>query len=377
MNINSTTSTILHLSLLSGVGPAAIKKIISAVGNSNISAIYNWSTLEFRQSGISHKCSNEIVCGLDDKKKLEQELFAAEKSNTKIISVLDSEYPELLREIHLPPSILYVQGSCVWQQQDLIAVVGARKAGNYAKTVIRSVVPECVNSGFVIASGGAIGADSMAHQEVLNHGGKTVAVLGSGLLRPYPYSNKKLFEQIVESGGALVSPFSLFSTARPGNFPARNRIISGMSLGCLVVQAAEKSGALITAYCSLDQGREVFAVPGMVDDFLSAGCHKIIQRGAKLVCCANDIFDELNAIRKFGNVQSELFILPSTTQNEKSCDNLNSLEREILDYCRHPKSADEISQVLEKDSQEIYSALIELQFDGKIDQDFSGMWQRI
>jgi Predicted Rossmann fold nucleotide-binding protein involved in DNA uptake len=149
-----------------------------------------------------------------------------------------------------------------------------------------------VENGWVIVSGGAIGADSMAHAKTVACGGRTMAIIGSGLLNPYPSSNEKLFNDILASGGLILSPFGMQTVARPGNFPARNRVIAGLSLGCVVVQAAKKSGASITAQLALDNGREVFAVPGLFHDELSIGCHALIQQGAKIISDAYDILAE-------------------------------------------------------------------------------------
>ncbi len=221
----------------------------------------------------------------------EQELLI--KHNIRRITASDVEYPSYLKEIHCPPPQLYVQGELLNSYTKLIAVVGSRKADSYGERVIASLVPELVAHGWAIVSGGALGADSFAHKATLQARGRTIVILGSGLLMPYPSSNRKLFSSIVDQGGSLVSSFSLDTPAYPSNFPARNRIISGMSRGVIVAQAAEKSGARITAHLALEQGREVFAIPGPIDHALSIGCNRLIQQGAKLVQTIDDIFTEL------------------------------------------------------------------------------------
>jgi len=360
------------LSLISGVGPATTKKLVAFFGLDNISRVYSSRSYELRKSGISESLSQKIIDGLNNFDVLEKEVLLADSNNIKIVTMVDDDYPQVLRSVHVPPVVLYVKGELVWKERNALAFVGARKAGYYAQRVLHKIIPDCINNGFAIVSGGALGADSMAHVEAIEQGGKTVAVLGSGLLCLYPARNRPLFNQIVESGGALVSSFPLEAQPIAENFPARNRIISGLSLGTIVVQAAEKSGALITAYYALDQGREVFAVPGCVDDILSAGCHKLIQKGAKLVNSSADIFDELcnvcNLNKDCGSDEVNI--------DKVEIDDCTDFERNLLDYCVIPRSVDDISSDLKKDVNDIHIVLFDLQIKGKVEQDFSGMWQK-
>ena len=224
---------------------------------------------------------------------LDEELALLEKHSITLLTPFDNNFPEDLKQIHHPPMVLYCKGAPIEPAAKRLAIVGSRKANDYAKQVIQSLVPSLVEHGWAIVSGGAEGADTMAHQAVLDAGGNTIAVLGAGLLTPpFPASNKQLFERMVAHGGTLVSPFSLRTPADRTTFPQRNRIISGLSLGSVVVQAAQRSGALITARFALEQGRQVFAVPGLVNDDLSYGSHHLIKQGAKLVSTVSDIFEE-------------------------------------------------------------------------------------
>lgn len=232
--------TILHLSLIDGIGPQTIQKIIKSMQNSSLNSVYSFSSSDFMQMGLSHKVATVLVDGLKDVQTLQRELALIEKHGIQWLSCIDSSYPELLKNIHQPPVILYWKGNLTLSS-NRIAIVGSRKTNNYGARVIESIVPALVTHDFEIVSGGALGADTMAHQETVRTNGKTIVVFGSGLLQPYPRENKKLFEQILERDGVLMSSFPLQTTPHPGNFPARNRIIAGLSKGVVVIQAAEKA----------------------------------------------------------------------------------------------------------------------------------------
>ncbi|MGE0206491.1 MAG: DNA-processing protein DprA, partial [Candidatus Babeliales bacterium] len=242
-------------------------------------------------------------------------------------------------------------------------------ADDYAHEAIKAIVPSLVAHGWTIVSGGALGADTMAHEAALSSKGITVAVLGSGLLRPYPTKNKSLFQTIYTEGGAVVSPFPLLSDPLPGNFPARNRIISGLSRGCLVVQAAEKSGASITAHCALDQGRDVFAVPGLLNNPLSHGCHRLIQQGAKLVTSAQDILVEYGQ-DEVQEVSEQLSLVSPELESPQPL----TPEGLLIQSCKKPKAIDELVQLTGKSLHEVQESLFNLQLEGVITQDFAGLW---
>ncbi len=215
-----------------------------------------------------------------------------EKSKIKFVLPSEKEYPFLLKEISVPPRGLYYQGN-FFPEMIPLAVVGTRKISNYGKTVAKKIVQELVRYNFIIVSGLAEGVDTIAHQTALKNGGRTIAILGSGLDNIYPASNQKLAQQIIQMG-AVVSEYPLGTLPHRSNFPCRNRIISGLSWGTLVIEAPIKSGALITANFALEQNREVFAIPGPVFQLNSQGTNRLIQEGAKLVININDILKELN-----------------------------------------------------------------------------------
>ncbi len=220
-----------------------------------------------------------------------REIDLCRRKGYKIITRQDGAYPALLRHIPDPPPVLYCHGSLDGEDGH-IAMVGSRRATAYGKTSAARLARELAEKGLSVVSGMARGIDTAAHWGALDGGGRTVAVLGSGLERVYPRENRKLFHRIAECG-AVVSEFPLFSEPEPHHFPQRNRIISGMSLGTVVVEATRRSGSLITARLAAEQGREVFAVPGSVQAPTAKGTHDLIKQGAKLVENAEDIIEEV------------------------------------------------------------------------------------
>ena len=214
----------------------------------------------------------------------------------KVFSVNDRDYPQNLRRISDAPPVLYVKGQILAADDLAIAVVGARYATVYGRQVTEKLVVDLVNAGLTIVSGMARGIDSFAHKAAMDAGGRTIAVLGSGVDLIYPPENKGLYEQIVKNG-AVVSEFPLGFPSVPSNFPARNRIISGLSLGVLVTEAAVDSGSLITAGQAAEQGREVFAVPGPINSKMSAGANKLLKEGVHPVTEVLDVLDVLNVER--------------------------------------------------------------------------------
>lgn len=208
------------------------------------------------------------------------------------ITINDVEYPEILKSIHKPPPQLYINGSLKEEDKNAVAIVGSRRATVYGLEMAEKLAFDIAVCGITVVSGMARGIDSAAHRGALNAKGRTIAVMGSGHGHIYPSENKELYKRICESG-AVVTEFENDELPLSWNFPMRNRIISGLSLGLVVVEAARNSGALITADYALEQGREVFAVPGKISSLTSAGTHDLIKDGAKLVQSADDILEEL------------------------------------------------------------------------------------
>jgi DNA processing protein len=358
--MNSLDTLILHLSLIDNIGSSTINHIAYHNDFDELN-LYFFNTLDFQNIfGISYQKSKLIVEGLKDKSLLEKELDLIEKNQIKVTTILDSNYPSLLKEIEVPPSVLYYKGN-LKNSEHSISVVGSRAASGYGERVIKQLIPGLESKGWIIVSGGAFGIDTLAHKQALAFDGRTIAVLGSGLLKMYPAQNRKLFDQIIEKNGAVMSSFNLNMEPLPGNFPARNRIVSGLSRGTLVIQAAKKSGALITAKYALEQGREVFAVPGLIDNPLSEGCHYLIKSGAKLVNSVEDILQEFDI----------------TYQQKTVYDIKKEGENPILEACVEPLSLEEIHNITGIGFDRLQIQLFDLQIEGRIRQNFVGLWERI
>ena len=223
----------------------------------------------------------------------EEELNRLDQYRIKVITWNDPEYPHRLKEIDSSPPVLYVRGSLLPDDECCIAIVGTRRASAYGRQSAEELAGDLARNGITIVSGLARGIDTVAHEASLQAGGRTIAVSACGLDMVYPSSNAALARRVIEQG-ALISEFPLGATPRAEHFPLRNRIISGMSLGVLVVEAGERSGALITAHQAAEQNREVFAIPGNIFSSSSKGTNNLIQEGAKLVRNCSDIFEELN-----------------------------------------------------------------------------------
>jgi DNA processing protein len=245
---------------------------------------------------IGREVAKKIVEGRK-KIDLDRQIKLIEKNSVFLIP-LDSEfYPVSLKSIFDPPLVLFIKGEILPQDYFSIAIVGTRLASFYGRTMSEKLSRELTEKGFTIVSGGARGIDTFSHQAALRAKGRTIAVLGCGLDITYPPENKKLFGEIAEKG-AIISEFPLSTRPDKGNFPMRNRIISGLSLGVVVIEAPHKSGALITVTHANEQGREVFSVPGHADSFASRGTNQLLKEGAKLVENADDIIEELEPILK-------------------------------------------------------------------------------
>lgn len=261
---------------------------------------------------------------------VDRDLRTMAESGIKMIPIASSEYPVCLKEIYDPPPVLYVNGTLLESDKHSIAIVGSRRATVYGRSIAEKIGGDLAARGLTIVSGGARGIDTAAHKGALAAGGRTIAFLGCGIDVSYPAENKKLFEAMAESG-AVVSEFPLGANPEPWRFPPRNRLISGMSLGVLVCQSPEASGALITAGYAAEQGKDTYAVPGNVDDERNRGCHKLIQDGAKLVMDANDILHELGLDGDEGEPRQMGLPIGALNEQERDIASLLSLEPMHLD----------------------------------------------
>ena len=280
---------LVSLNFTSDIGSIRLKKLMEYFGKpENILKAKPKKLMA--ASGIDGKIAAKIVSV--KKEDLDREFSLARKHGIKIITQEDSGYPENLKYIPDPPIVLYVKGELKEEDRFGIAIVGSRRASFYGLSLAEKFAFELAENGLTVISGMARGIDTRAHRGALKGGGRTIAVMGSGFNHIYPEENKELCEKISQSG-AVISEFPIDTKPLPQNFPRRNRVISGLSLGVLVVEAARNSGALITADFALEQGKEVFALPGKVDSSTSFGTNGLIKQGAKLVSCIDDILEEL------------------------------------------------------------------------------------
>lgn len=307
----------LWLKNISGITSKTIEKIEKSVDNIDDlmdfsdKEIYNLENLNLNIKENIVKCKSHSY--LDN---IKEQLYL---KSVKYICIEDDNYPEKLKYIYNAPKLLYYKGDIAIANKDLnIAVVGSRKCTQYGKNCAKDISSKLANLGITIVSGLALGIDSYSHVGCIEGNGKTIAVLGSSVDNPLPKQNIGISEKILENGGVLISEYNVNSRVFPSNFCQRNRIISGISDGVIVVEAANKSGALITVDYALEQGRNVFAIPGNITSEMSKGCHKIIKEGASLIENIDDILNEYNLISI------------NSYKNGKNYDNINLNAEETI-----------------------------------------------
>src|SRR5271166_4889168 len=359
----------LALALTPGLGPSRIRKLIEHFGTAG--RVLQASLTELEATGMRAVSAQSLATGKSFE-LAQDELAKAVQANANIISLSDPAYPSRLKEIYDPPVILFVKGSVELLSKPGIAMVGTRHPTPYGSGMAERLATDLAARGLVIISGLARGIDTASHRGAIAAKGKTVAVLGTGIDVLYPKENTRLAEQILALGGALITEFPVGTSPAPQNFPIRNRIISGMSAGVLVVEAAEYSGTRITSRLALEQNRDVYAVPGNVTNKNSWGPNTLIKQGAKLVATWEDVWEELPT-----DVQAAL----SSMRNESPEPETASLfpdevtspdEKKILRLLKADESThiDELVELLEAEMSpsEIFAALFELELNGKIRQ---------
>ncbi len=273
------------------IGSVRLRALLNHFGS--LEAAWMAQPAELQAAGLDRRALANLLT-IRKSLDLDREMERLERAGVSVLTWEDEAYPARLREISSPPPVLYLRGSLLADDEWAIAVVGTRRPSAYGLEMARQLAGDLARNHITVISGLARGIDAEAHHAALAAGGRTIAVLGSGLAQVYPPENTDLARRIVASG-AVISEYPLDARPEAGNFPARNRVISGLSLGTLVVEAGETSGALITAHDALEQGRETFAVPGSALSRRSAGTNRLLQRGeAKLVTNVQDILEELN-----------------------------------------------------------------------------------
>lgn len=336
------------------LGPASLLRIMKYFGNAQkafVAPLNKFRELKFSEQNV------ELIRRMRESIDLRAELEKLNEAEIQLLNLNQTSYPPLLKQIATPPSLLYYRGNLsLLNDKFALAVVGTRKISAYGQLACEQLIPDLVNAGFTIVSGLAFGVDAAAHEQTLKHGGRTIAVLGSDVDQRciYPVRNRPLAREIIERGGLIISEYAPGSEPAPYHFPVRNRIISGITLGTLVIEADQKSGSLITAQLALDENREVFAVPGPICLQTARGTNHLIQKGAKLVMVAQDIIEEFNlgSIPFYREVQKTLLHSP--------------LEEKIIKELAVPRSIDDLVERTKLAVHEVSSTLVMLEIRGAI-----------
>ena len=350
----------LALYMIPGLGNAVLKRLIETFGDPE--TVFAADRTELMHiEGMRRDIAGKITHRALDT-EAEGEIRKAEQCNARILVYTDTSYPAFLREIYNPPMVLYVRGKEIPLQKTLISVVGSRNPTHYGRKAAEKIALGLARRGVGVVSGLARGIDAAAHSGCLMGDGFTIGVLGTGIDVVYPESNRALFRRI-EENGAIVSEFPTGTPPEPKNFPIRNRIISGLSRGTVVVEATRNSGSLITASSALDQGRDVFAVPGSIDSFKSTGSHFLIKQGAKLIENADDILAEFGF---FGRVALEKSVPTNPDGTPREMDEFEKKVYEIIgDY---PVHMDDIVRMGNMDAGKVAGILMKMELEGMVRQ---------
>jgi len=360
----------LAISLTQGLGPTRARKLVEHFGTAE--AVLRASLTELESMGIQAVSAQSLATG-KSAELARDEIARAAAAGVTVISLDDPAYPPRLKEIYDPPLVLYIRGNPEVLTKPGIAMVGTRHPTPYGTGMAERLACDLAMQGLVIISGMARGVDTAAHRGAISAKGKTLAVFGTGVDVIYPKENSRLAEQILALGGAIISEFPLGTFPAPQNFPIRNRILSGMSFGVLVVEAAEYSGTRITARCALEQNREVFAVPGNVTNKNSWGPNTLIKQGAKLVATWEDVWEDLPTDVRLALTPAASPESPGASSASLFPDQgLPPHEKRILSLLKADEAThiDEIVEKLETElsSSEIFAALFELELTGKVRQ---------
>ena len=357
----------ISLGSISGIGSQTFCQLLKAFGSPE--NIYAANLRQLREI-VSENIANEIVRG-HHQDNLSQTTQWLSQANNHLITLADPEYPGSLLEIADPPPFLYAKGNLTLLNQPSLAIVGSRNASVQGEKNAEAFAFDLCTYGLCIVSGLALGIDGAAHRGALRAKGSTIAVVGTGLDIVYPAKHRELAHQIAEHG-LIISEFDLGIPSRPQNFPRRNRIISGLSLGCLVVEANLQSGSQITARLATEQGREVFAIPGSIHSPMSKGCHQLIKQGAKLVDCLQDITEELNLSRS----------KPSQSISGHDTDSTHPIEDTAGDAILvamgyDPITFDNLVALSGLTVSDVSSMLMLLELEGKVASLTGGQYQKI
>lgn len=334
-----------------GIGPIKFNKLIKTFG----SAKSAWGSSEEELEEVLGKSLTAKFIVFRDQFDVKKYLEKLTKQKISFVCLIDKIYPEQLKKIPNPPTVLFAKGNLKLLESNCLAIVGTRHITSYGRQITEMFTKNLSDSGLTIVSGMAFGVDGIAHKSCLDSGSKTIAVLGNGVDLPYPRENEKLYEEILDKNGLIISEFPPGQPPSVGSFPARNRIVAGMSLGVLVTEGASDSGSLITANFGLEFGRHVFAIPGPITSQLSAAPLKLIEKGAKLVVSPEDVLDSL----QIENSQ--------IGKDRKRLEGLSKEEQKVLQLIENESlSFDEIVRKLQLDSAKAGSLLSMMELNGII-----------
>jgi len=367
MSLKSELYYWLALLRIYGLGPIYGQRLLKAFPK--IADIFIADRAALLNLGIS----NAIIDNIKNPPQtlIEKDLKWLEQPNHHLITLQNDYYPSLLKEIYDAPLMLLVNGDPKILNNQQVAIVGSRHPTYTGGDCAYNFAKQLAMQGITITSGLALGIDGESHKGALDAPGKTISVLGTGLDNIYPQKNHKLADKIIEQGGAIISEFVLETVPNAHNFPRRNRIISGLSLGVLIVEATMRSGSLITARLAIEQGREVFAVPGSIKSQQSKGCHHLIRQGAKLVENINDIIEELNLSLEPGNIIQKQKPLIEESILEK--ENLENIMQKLLKYIEYnPTPIDILIEYSNLSAQDISRYLLTLELQGIIKKTYGG-----
>ncbi|MCX6785405.1 MAG: DNA-processing protein DprA [Candidatus Komeilibacteria bacterium] len=354
MKSDLTDKYLVSLNWLNSIGPATLKKLIKKLNSPE--AVFKASFFDLRKAGLEEKIIHNFIA---ERQKIDPDKIIAylAKENIQVITLTDKNYPMLLKEIYAPPLALYYRGNAkLFNWQLNLAVVGSRKISTYSQMVMPKLLNPVITRGVNIISGCALGVDTLAHQLALANNGQTIAVIGSGLNWNcfYPQSNVNLAQEIIAKGGLIISEYPPHLKAQTFHFPLRNRIIAGLANAVLIMEAAQKSGALLTAAYALEQNREVLAVPQNINALNAAGVDNLIKNGAKVITSSNDIL--------------EIFGLePGQMEIELKLPNLSA--EEIMIYkllSSEPQHIDKIAENATLDTAIINASLMQLELKGLV-----------
>lgn len=345
----------LGFNLVSGIGPARFQTLLAYFGT--LGDAWRASEQQLREVGLDSRALEKLR---EARASVDLDVYARKvsESGARVLTLLDEDYPATLREIPAAPPVIFVRGQLEPVDEWAVAIVGTRRLSAYGRQVARELAAGLARTGITIVSGLARGIDAIAHKTALDEGGRSIGVLACGIDRMYPPEHRELARQMVDGRGAVISDYPLGAKPESQHFPARNRLISGLSLGTVVVEAAERSGALITARFANEQDREVFAVPGNINSRTSQGTNTLIQQGAKLIMRVEDILEELN-LRMVAERAAVQTVLPATAEEAALLVHLSGAQ---------PVHVDELSRAIGWPSATVSSTLTMMELRGLVQQ---------